>query len=69
MYSAYCLLESYLGKQPLTSVQKQLLDSSVFILEFLCTTACNASHVLAIVEVSVCPSVHHTLALYQNGDT
>jgi len=29
--------------------------------------ACNASNVLAIVEVSVCPSVRHTLKPYQNG--
>jgi len=30
-------------------------------------TACNASRVLAIVEVSVGPSVRHALDLYQNG--
>jgi len=39
------------------------------IIILLRATACNASRVLAIVEVSVRLSVRHILALYQNGDT
>jgi len=38
-----------------------------YCLHFLHVTACNASRILVIVEVSVRPFVRHTLALYQNG--
>jgi len=33
---------------------------------FLHVTACNALRILAVVEASVCPFVHHTVVLRQN---